>query len=206
MCRHGPILPVHGPTRRATTVRHASTVVAALGEQESVEIRHFVHDDLRAVGRVHALSRRAAYETLVSVSALDTITPETQADYWEDRLERAPRRYGLYVGERAGAVVGFVLGSANGDLATLNAIHVLPELYGTGAGQRLHDRILDDFRDWDCLQAELWVLSGNERAQSFYRRNGWVADGARRSLPMGTDEVPGLRYLLDMTDEDPPGL
>jgi hypothetical protein len=29
-------------------------------------------------------------------------------------------------------------------------------------------------------EAVLWVLAGNERAQRFYRADGWLPDGARR--------------------------
>jgi hypothetical protein len=36
-------------------------------------------------------------------------------------------------------------------------------------------------------EAILWVLVGNERAERFYRVDGWLLDGARR-----LDEVHGV--------------
>jgi hypothetical protein len=68
---------------------------------------------------------------------------------------------------------------------TLNAVHVIPEL---------HDRLFAEFAQWGRGTAVLWVLDGNERALSFYRRNGWVHDASRTSHEVGAVAVPALRY------------
>lgn len=150
--------------------------------------------DIVGIGRVHALSRNAAYDGLVPPHALARVTPESQTAYWRDRMAVEPAQHAVYVVEVDGAVEGFVLGSANGETATLNALHVLPSLMGTGAGRALHDRIVVDFASWGCTTAELWVLEGNERAQAFYRRNGWALDGGRATHAIGGVDVPILRY------------
>jgi GNAT superfamily N-acetyltransferase len=146
------------------------------------------------IGFVHATSRRAAYAGLVPPAALDRITPDGQAAYWRKRLATERDPHGVHVVVAGGAVQGFALGSAEGRAAVLNAIHLLPALHGTGAGQALHDRLLDDFTTWGCRTASLWVVEGNERAQSFYRRNGWSADGGRAMHQLGGVDVPALRY------------
>jgi len=44
------------------------------------------------------------------------------------------------------------------------------------------------------------VLRGNERAQSFYRRNGWTHDGTTSSHEVGGVDVPVLRYRRPVTN------
>ena len=95
-------------------------------------------------------------------------------------------------------VAGFVMGSGTDQVATLHAIHVLPELHGSGAGQQLHDRIVAEFRAWGCSTAQLWVLEGNARAQAFYRHNGWALDGGRDTHDIGGAPVDIVRYRLPL--------
>lgn len=53
----------------------------------------------------------------------------------------------------------------------LNGIYSLARVHGSGVGQALLDEALDD------SPAFLWTATINPRAQSFYRRNGFAADG-----------------------------
>ncbi|MDM7990983.1 GNAT family N-acetyltransferase [Arthrobacter sp. zg-Y877] len=57
------------------------------------------------------------------------------------------------------------------------SIYVLAEAYGTGVGQALLEHALE------TDPAYVWVLEDNVRAQAFYRRNGFVADGLKKDLP-----------------------
>jgi GNAT superfamily N-acetyltransferase len=150
--------------------------------------------DIDEIGRIHALSRRTSYAQLVPSHALAQLTPAAQAEYWHRRLATEPHPHVAYVLRVRRTVEGFAMGSATGSTATLNAIHVMPGFHGTGLGQLLYDRLMDDFDSWACTTAILWVLCGNDRAQSFYRRNGWVADGSRRTHTIGGVEVPIVRY------------
>lgn len=76
-----------------------------------------------------------------------------------------------------------------------------PERKGAGWRQDLSDGWIDAWvsEAGGATTAVLWVLSGNERAQTFYARLGWAPDGAT-----GTFELPGgglpqlrLRKRLD---------
>jgi len=171
-----------------------------LRHDRGVEIRPYRDDDVPQIGAVHAASRHAAYDGLVAPEALARVTPETQAEAWRRRLTEAPCPWSMLVVEHAQdcRVAGFVLGSGSGPVAKLHAIHVLPELHGSGAGQLLHDRIVAQYRAWDCATAQLWVLDGNARAQAFYRRNGWAPDGGRDTNDIGGALVPIVRYQLAM--------
>lgn len=159
-----------------------------------MEIRRATHGDADDIGRVHAGSRRAAYAGILPRDALAMMTDERQAAYWRARLADEPDPYALHVCVAHGRVAGFVLGTRQASTATLNALHVLPELLGTGAGQRLHDAVLVDFASWDRAEAVLWVLEDNARAQSFYRRNGWALDGERGRHDIGGAEATVVRY------------
>jgi ribosomal protein S18 acetylase RimI-like enzyme len=165
-----------------------------------VEIRRYRDDDLPQIGEVHAASRHAAYAGLVAPDALARVTPQTQARVWRQRLTDEPGPWSILVVEKSDdrRVDGFVLGSGSGPVATLNAIHVLPELHGSGAGQLLHDHIVAEFRAWGSSTAQLWVLEGNARAQAFYRRNGWALDGGRDTHDIGGALVPIVRYRLPL--------
>jgi GNAT superfamily N-acetyltransferase len=163
----------------------------------AVPLRAFDPDDpadTAGVGRVHATSRRAAYAGLVPPAALARITPESQTAFWADRMAHARQPHALLVWEQDGVVCGFALGSAAGGTGTLHALHLLPELHGSGAGQALHDAVLAAFAGWGCTRAELWVVAGNARAQSFYRRNGWHDTGERHAHDIGGATVANERW------------
>ena len=164
-----------------------------------VEIRSAVRADLADVGRVHALSRGAAYAGLVPAEALARVTPEGQAKVWQERVATTPPPSALLVAVGDGQVVGFTFGSGSADGAELRAIHLLPERHGGGGGQALHDALLAEFTAWGCTHAGLWVVRGNERAQAFYRRNGWRHDGSTAEHEVGGAMVPILRYTRSLT-------
>ena len=68
----------------------------------------------------------------------------------------------------------------------LRGLYVAQSLLGTGLGQRLLDQVLGPGQS-----AELWVFDANQRAQSFYRRNGFVPDGS----VFRDERFPGLTEI-----------
>lgn len=78
-----------------------------------------------------------------------------------------------------GQVVGWANTSAGRDPdgprdLELEGLYVLDAHHGTGVGQALLDAAIGD------RPAYLWALADNPRAHAFYRRNGFVADGAEK--------------------------
>ena len=66
------------------------------------------------------------------------------------------------------------------------SIYILAEAYGKGVGQALLEQAVEK------EPAYVWVLEDNARAQAFYRRNGFEADGTSKDLPQvwaGTEMV-----------------
>jgi GNAT superfamily N-acetyltransferase len=76
------------------------------------------------------------------------------------------------------------------------AIYVDPPSWGTGAGRALMDAAVAHLRGYGLTPVRLWALDGNERAARFYRRYGFVADGATGTDPLGGGEVPTIRFTL----------
>ena len=110
-----------------------------------LEIRPATSADLTVIGRIHALSRNAAYAGLLPAAALARVTPERQEAVWRERVADAPARSALLVATDDGEVVGFTQGEYRDGVGHLNAIHLLPERHGGGAGQAMHDALLGQF-------------------------------------------------------------
>lgn len=78
------------------------------------------------------------------------------------------------------AVVGIAMsGPATGDdsaAVQLYVLYLLDGHHGSGAGSALLESVLDQGDD-----AVLWVADPNPRAQAFYRKHGFVFDGAEQT-------------------------
>lgn len=161
-------------------------------------LRPYADADLEALATLHAVSRRHAYAGTLPPEAIERVTPQAMLEQWADRLaEPLPGRQ-IVVAESGGRLVGFAMTTVVADGGELNAIHVHPDHHGTGVAVALHDLAMDQLRDGGCAAAYLWVLVGNERAQAFYRRHGWVFDGTRDSHPIGGFDADILRYAKDL--------
>jgi GNAT superfamily N-acetyltransferase len=140
-------------------------------------LRIAVPEDARACAAMHAACWREAYGALVDPRLLEERLADSQrwVDAWSRHLVEGPPRV---VAEADGEPVGFaVVGpSREQDPSTpqeLYAIYTRAAWWGSGLAQAL----------WDAVRpteaCSLWVLEANERARAFYRRNGFVPDGAR---------------------------
>jgi GNAT superfamily N-acetyltransferase len=140
-------------------------------------LRRAVAADAAAGGVMHAACWREAYGPLVDADRLAERVADTArwAAAWTAQLASGPPRV---VADADGELVGFaVVGPARDERPVapteLYALYTRRAWWGSGLGQRL----------WDAVRPEqpcsLWVLEANDRAQAFYGRNGFVADGAR---------------------------
>ena len=68
-------------------------------------------------------------------------------------------------------------GTLNG---RLHSLYIDPETLGQSIGHTLMNHALSTFAAWGCERATLWVLEGNSRAISFYKRQGWQCTGATK--------------------------
>ncbi|EPX81126.1 GNAT family N-acetyltransferase [Litoreibacter arenae] len=90
---------------------------------------------------------------------------------------------GKMIGAFAGdTLVGFAGLAQNGfasakHRALVGPFYVSVEFQGQGAAQALMDALVIRAQELGVLQLELYVWSGNPRAQRFYMRNGFVQTG-----------------------------
>jgi hypothetical protein len=61
-------------------------------------------------------------------------------------------------------------------------------------GTRLAAEARAHLRQRGFIEAVLWVLVGNDRAQRFYRLDGWRADGGQRSEELWGVAVDEMRF------------
>jgi GNAT superfamily N-acetyltransferase len=76
----------------------------------------------------------------------------------------------------------------------LYALYADPDHWGTGAGRILIADARARLAADHFGTAVLWVLAGNERAERFYRQDGWTRDGTRRRAEVWGIEVDEVRY------------
>jgi GNAT superfamily N-acetyltransferase len=142
----------------------------------SPTLRPAVLADAEAGAALHAACWREAYGPLVDPDRLAERLADTDrwVAAWRAQLTDGPPRV---LAEVAGGLLGFaVVGpSRDEDEAAdeLYALYVRARWWGTGLGAALWAAVRPD------TACSLWVLEANQRAQSFYRRQGFVADGAR---------------------------
>lgn len=149
-------------------------------------IRPAVPDDAEALAHLHVLVWEEAYSSLMPASIFQTrrATIPQRIENWRRNLTVAAAR--TVVAEDASGLVGFASVGPPRDAVEVDdelwALYVRASRWGTGVGHALLTEAIGD------RTASLWVLRGNERAIAFYRRHGFVEDGAVRSDEYGTED------------------
>lgn len=158
-------------------------------------------EDARAIGAVHIASWRAAYRGLMPDQVLDDLTLDGRERDWQGWLATGGDRELTLVAELDGEVAAFCTLEVPStepeepdDVAGIPALYARPDAFGRGVGAALMQAALDAMRERGYREAILWMLEGNERAQRFYDRRGWVRDGGRRAA-----DYPGVAF-----DREPP--
>jgi GNAT superfamily N-acetyltransferase len=154
--------------------------------------------DALAVARVHVRSWQAAYRDLLPQTYLDQLRPEDRAARY-DFATTDPRAPQTLVAVDNDEIVGFAttMPSRDADLpdfGELCALYVMPEHWRTGVGSALSAAARTALIKIGFSDALLWVMAGNERAERFYRRDGWTADGLERTDTVWNVSVNELRY------------
>ncbi|RUL95400.1 GNAT family N-acetyltransferase [Verrucosispora sp. FIM060022] len=128
---------------------------------------------------VHVRCWQETYRGLMSDSVLDDPGfPAVRERFWTAALtDKRYRENRAAVAEREGEVVGIAMSGPPPDAAAawtrqLYVLYVLAADHGRGAGRALLQAVIDPTES-----AALWVADPNPRAQAFYRKHGFVADG-----------------------------
>ena len=148
--------------------------------------------DALAVATVHIRAWQDGYRGLIADEYLDSLRPEDRAARYTFG-STDPNAPETVVAEVDGVVRGFAtigpcreLGPDTGELL---ALHVDPTAWGIGAGRTLIADARTRLVARGFTEAVLWVLVGNERAQRFYRIDGWRPDDVERTIAIWGVEI-----------------
>jgi GNAT superfamily N-acetyltransferase len=163
-----------------------------------LSVRDATEDDAAAVAAVHVRAWQVAYRGLLPDAGLDALRAEDRASRYSFG-SAGPDSPDTLLAVEDGAVRGFAsVGPAHetdaeaaGELA---ALYVDPPHWGTGIGRLLMAHAYGRLRERGFEQAILWMLAGNERAERFYRADGWEPDGVSGQRQMWDIEVDVVRY------------
>lgn len=163
-----------------------------------MQLRPAEPDDAMAVARVHVRSWQVAYRTLLPDDYLDQLRPEDRAKTY-DFASLDPLKPRTVVAIEEGVILGFAttMPSRDADLpehGELCAIYVDPDRWGQGIGVALIAAARANLLALAFRNALLWVLTGNARAERFYRIDQWVADGRSRTDSVWGVTVNEVRY------------
>lgn len=166
----------------------------------SLTVRSAQVEDVAQMAHVHVRCWQETYRGLMLDAVLDD--PSLRANrkkFWTAALtDERYRENRAAVAEREGGLIGIAMSGPPLDAATAWAkqLYVLYVLYvytadhGTGVGRALLQAVIDPTES-----ATLWVADPNPRAQAFYRKHGFVADGTVR-VEGGVRELRMVRDLL----------
>jgi ribosomal protein S18 acetylase RimI-like enzyme len=155
-------------------------------------------DDAEEVAGVHVRSWQAGYRGLLPDAYLDSLNPEDRAGRYGFGASDADAP-STVVASQDGVICGFVTTGPSQDPDVIDggevlALYVDPDAWGRGVGRRLMVRARMEFRRRALTEAVLWALVGNDRAQRFYRVDGWRPDGVERTIEVWNITVDEIRY------------
>lgn len=165
-------------------------------------------EDLPAVAMGRARTWQTAYAGQVDDAELRTLTDPEVIAAWAARAETMTSTT-YAVADLDGEVVGFAAyGAERSDSpqpwrGEIYALYVLPDHWRSGAGSALMHAALDELAESGFDHVSLWVLVGNERAISFYRRHGFHETGEVQRDHRGLDDLRMARLLGPRGDLGP---
>ncbi len=157
-------------------------------------VRVAVPEDAGGIARVHIATWQATYQGVFSSDFLGSLDLDLRTGWWEALLLRGDRVTVVADGDEG--VAGFSLIGASDDpgWGEVFAIYVDPGQWGLGIGWELLAASEIHLAEEGWEHALLWVLESNERARSFYERQGWVRGKPIRLETIGGTEITEVRY------------
>jgi GNAT superfamily N-acetyltransferase len=148
----------------------------------SLAVRPARAGDVAQMARVIVRCWQETYRGLMPDAVLDDPgLLAVRERFWTAALtDERYRGNRVAVAERDGELIGIAMSGPPLDAGAawarqLYVLYVLAAEYGSGAGPGLLEAVIDPQEP-----AALWVADPNPRAQAFYRKHGFVADGAAR--------------------------
>ena len=140
--------------------------------KHEIFVRYAVPEDCGALGEIMAVSFRSAFRGFISQETLDRCAV---AENCAGLLASLPEEMTTVAGCVDGQMMGLLVYSEGPDgRAEIEAIHSLPESWGTGLGAAMLDFALKG------RSAGLWAFEENARARRFYEKHGFAFTGETR--------------------------
>jgi len=162
----------------------------------SLTVRPARVDDVAAMARVNVRCWQETYRGLMADAVLDDPGfVAARERFWTAALtDERYRENRAAVAERDGELVGIAMSGPPLDAGAtwarqLYVLYVLAADHGTGAGRALLDAVVDPGEP-----VGLWVADPNPRAQAFYRKHGFAADGTTQ-VDGGVREIRMVRCV-----------
>lgn len=151
-------------------------------------------DDAESLTRMHLAAWRESYRRLLPEEFFAFREATINARIERQREALASSYQPMLAHDVNGALVGIASAGQSRDEdrpceLELQMIYTLRRVHGLGVGHALVDAVIGD------AAAYLWVLEDNPRAQAFYRKIGFQADGTRQLLPPDWHELPEIRMV-----------
>jgi ribosomal protein S18 acetylase RimI-like enzyme len=135
--------------------------------------------DVEQMARVHVRCWQETYRGLMPDAVLDDPGfPAARERMWTSALtDERYRQNRVAVAERGDELLGIAMSGPPEDVTAawvrqLYVLYVHATDHGMGAGRALLEAVIDAEEP-----AALWVADPNPRAQAFYRKHGFAADG-----------------------------
>jgi GNAT superfamily N-acetyltransferase len=161
-----------------------------------VTVRPARLEDVGAMARVIVRSWQETYRGLMPDRVLDDPgLVDYRERFWTAALvDERYRANRVAVAERDGDIIGVAMAGPPETPERRWSIHlyvlyVLAAHHGSGAGSALLDAVIDPHES-----AALWVADPNPRAQAFYLKHGFVADGTEQ-VADGVREIRMVRTI-----------
>jgi GNAT superfamily N-acetyltransferase len=157
-----------------------------------VVVRPAEAEDAEGFTRAYEASWDATIGVIVGRPLQELAPFEKRVEGARTSFAQFPAGAGAWVAEASGEIVGVAVRVGS----ELRSLYVVPDAWGTGAGQSFVAPPLAPPRPEAHAEATLWVVAANPRARRFYEREGWEPTGETRDSELGP---PELQYRLQLS-------
>ena len=163
-----------------------------------VHLREAEPADADVVAAIHVRAWQEGYRGLLPHDELQSLRPADRASRYTFG-SADPRDPATLVAVDGDAILGFVTVAGppddhGGTVGEVCALYVDPSWWGHGVGRALIRAARSGLTLQGFTTAVLWMLVGNDRADRFYRSDGWEPDGALRTKEAWGFTVHEIRY------------
>lgn len=172
-----------------------------------MRVREARLSDAGAIARVQVHSWQLAYIGLVPQPVLDAMSIAQRTTRWERILsgvDAVPASQVLVVGLERSIIAWASFGPARDGsppaTGEIFGFYAHPNVWSRGVGHQLMVACESELRVAGHERAYLWVLEGNHRAQRFYERHGWHADGGTKVDKAPEMTLSELRHVKNLVE------